>query len=247
MFEIAKTATGYASTPTTLVSFTAANGANPGRRPDRRRQRRPVRHDIARRGNGDGTVFEIANTAPVLPRLREHPHNAGQLRRRWQLRQPERQPDRRRQRRPVRHDRGRRRQRLRTVFEIVNNGRAFSPATRAPPPSWSVSTAPTATPAGSLIADANGDLFGTTKYGGRQGSSRYGVRDRQDLKECCHAILFACRRTKDRSAFCGAGSDGDCPVARSGETTISRELAERAPLGRFRRFTRRSLSIAQAA
>ena len=45
VFEIAKTATGYASTPTTLVSFNGTNGQRPVGQPDRRRQRRPVRHD----------------------------------------------------------------------------------------------------------------------------------------------------------------------------------------------------------
>ena len=44
VFEIAKTASGYASTPTTLVSFNGADGA--ARRSDRRRQRRPFRHDL---------------------------------------------------------------------------------------------------------------------------------------------------------------------------------------------------------
>ena len=62
MFEIAKTASGYASTPTTLVSF---NGS---------RRRIPEAGLIADAAgdlfgttsgggaNGDGTVFELANT-----------------------------------------------------------------------------------------------------------------------------------------------------------------------------------------
>ena len=61
MFEIAKTAAGYASTPTTLVSFNGTDGPT-HRRPDRRRQRRPVRHDSRRRRDGDGTVFEITGS-----------------------------------------------------------------------------------------------------------------------------------------------------------------------------------------
>jgi uncharacterized repeat protein (TIGR03803 family) len=63
VFEIAKTATGYASTPTTLVSFNYANGAAPvaGLIAD-------AHGDLfgtTRFGgaNGDGTVFEIAKTA----------------------------------------------------------------------------------------------------------------------------------------------------------------------------------------
>ena len=46
VFEIAKTGSGYASTPTTLVSFNGANGAYPVCRSDRRRRRGPLRHDI---------------------------------------------------------------------------------------------------------------------------------------------------------------------------------------------------------
>ena len=63
VFEIAKTAAGYASTPTTLVSFNGRNGANP-------------LGSLIADANGDlfgttenggasgyGTVFEIAKTA----------------------------------------------------------------------------------------------------------------------------------------------------------------------------------------
>ena len=50
VFEIAKTANGYASTPTTLVSFNGSQRFRSVRQPDRRCQRRPIRHDSIRRG-----------------------------------------------------------------------------------------------------------------------------------------------------------------------------------------------------
>ena len=54
VFEIAKTASGYASTPTILYSFCAqpncADGGGAGRRPDRRRRRQSLRHNPRRRG-----------------------------------------------------------------------------------------------------------------------------------------------------------------------------------------------------
>ena len=49
VFEIAKTAGGYASTPTTLVRFNDANGVVSRGQSDRRRQRRPIRDDSRRR------------------------------------------------------------------------------------------------------------------------------------------------------------------------------------------------------
>ena len=61
VFEIDKTSRDYASTPTTLVTFNNTNGAYPGSRPDRRRQRRSLRHNSGWGAYGDGTVFEIAN------------------------------------------------------------------------------------------------------------------------------------------------------------------------------------------
>ena len=71
MFEIKKTAAGYASAPTTLVSFDGADGATPCRQPDRRRQRRPVRDNRRRPGipgaDNGGTVFEITDSGFVPP------------------------------------------------------------------------------------------------------------------------------------------------------------------------------------
>ena len=50
VFEIANTATGYASTPTDLASFDSGTGYNLAWRPARQRRRRPVRHHTDRRG-----------------------------------------------------------------------------------------------------------------------------------------------------------------------------------------------------
>src|SRR6266481_2148711 len=75
----------------------------------------------------------------------------------------------------------------------------------------------------------------------------------QDLKECCHAILFASvggrKRPDRRFAGRGAVDGGDCPGARSGESHhLQGAAAERTPFGRVLAASRRrSLSIAQAA
>ena len=61
---------GYASTPTTLVSFNGADGAS-RRQPDRRRQRRPVRHDrIGRRGRRRHCVRDRQDRRPATPARR---------------------------------------------------------------------------------------------------------------------------------------------------------------------------------
>ncbi len=93
--------------PTTLVSFNGANGADPVGRPDRRRQRRPVRHDRRRRREQRRHGVRDRQDSD---RLCQRAHHAGQLQ----------------QRRRRRSD-------------------------------------------GRLIADANGDLFGTTAAGGANG------------------------------------------------------------------------------
>src|SRR4249919_3073711 len=75
----------------------------------------------------------------------------------------------------------------------------------------------------------------------------------QDLKECCHAILFASlgRRKRPNRHFAGRGAvdGGHCPGARSVENHhLQGAAAERTPVGRiFAASRRRSLSIAQAA
>src|SRR6476660_737633 len=75
----------------------------------------------------------------------------------------------------------------------------------------------------------------------------------QDLKECCHAILFASvggrKRPDRRFASRGAVDGGHCPGARSGESYhLPGAAAERTPFGRVLAASRRrSLSIAQAA
>ena len=108
VFEIAKTAAGYASTPTTLVSFTGANGARPQGSLIADANGDLFGTTVFGSANDDGTVFEIAKTAA---------------------------------------------------------GYASTPTTLV-----SFSGANGAFPQGSLIADANGDLFGTTASGGANGS-----------------------------------------------------------------------------
>jgi hypothetical protein len=104
VFEIAKTATGYASTPTTLVSFDRNNGAN------------PFGSLIA---DANGNLFGTTAEGGL--------NNAG------------------------------------TVFEIASTatGYASTPTTLV---DFDFSNG--ASPRGSLIADAQGDLFGTTSSGG---------------------------------------------------------------------------------
>ena len=64
MFEIANTATGYASTPITLVTFNGAgNGATPGASLIADAAGDLFGTTESGGADGDGTVFEIANTA----------------------------------------------------------------------------------------------------------------------------------------------------------------------------------------
>ena len=165
VFEIAKTATGYASTPTTLVSFDGADGSSPIGRPDRRRQRRPVRHDEGGGANGDGTVFEIAKTAggyastPTTLVSFDGTNGA--------------QPcggliaDANGDLFGTTSEGGA--QRDGTVFEIAKTagGYASTPTTLV-----SFNGTNGATPTAGLIADANGDLFGTTAAAVRTTTAR---------------------------------------------------------------------------
>ena len=78
VFEIAKTPTGYASTPTTLVTFDGGYKLGRQRRPDRRCQRRPVRDDSRRRR---GWLRHSVRDRQDPNRLRQRADHAGQLQR----------------------------------------------------------------------------------------------------------------------------------------------------------------------
>src|SRR6202021_1801876 len=63
VFEIDKTAHGYASTPTILVSFNGANGYGPRGSLLSAAKGHLFGTTASGGANGDGTVFEIAKTA----------------------------------------------------------------------------------------------------------------------------------------------------------------------------------------
>jgi uncharacterized repeat protein (TIGR03803 family) len=159
VFEIAKTATGYASTPTTLVSFNITNGSGPFGSLIADAHGDLFGTTTGGGANNDGTVFEIAKTAHgysttpttlvsfngtngALPfgSLITDAHGdlfgttaeGGE------------------------HEAG-------SVFEIAKTAHGYSST-----PTTLVSFDGTngAGPWGSLIADAHGDLFGTTIGGG---------------------------------------------------------------------------------
>ena len=101
VFEIAKTADGYASTPTTLVSFNHVDG-DWGARPDRRRPRQPIRHNILGRSVRPVRLRHGIRDRQDRRRLRQHPHHPGQFQRRQRFRAD--QLDSRCPRRPVRYN-----------------------------------------------------------------------------------------------------------------------------------------------
>jgi uncharacterized repeat protein (TIGR03803 family) len=159
VFEIAKTKGGYATTPTTLVSFTGSNGAGPGGSLIADAAGDLFGTTYQGGAHGHGTVFEIAKTqsgyasSPTTlvsftgadgaePLASLIADAAGDL--------------------------------FGTTFEggADNDGTVFeisktqSGYASAPTTLVSFTGADGAMPAGSLIADAAGDLFGTTEEGG---------------------------------------------------------------------------------
>ncbi len=203
LYEITNTATGYATTPTTLVNFgstdipsdagliTDANGDLFG----------TTSH------NNESTIFELVNTAtgyesnltPLATitgslvgdllstptaiysgqrrlaaiittaqcsssstpyRLRQYPHNAGQLRQ--QQRQPQRQIDHRRQWQSIRRDINGRWVGNGALFEIANTATGYA----STPLKLLGFNSTDGGFAGGLINDANGDLFFTVSQGG---------------------------------------------------------------------------------
>jgi uncharacterized repeat protein (TIGR03803 family) len=162
VFEIAKTASGYASTPTTLVNFTGSDGASPFGSLIADANGDLFGATAGGGANGDGMVFEIANTgsgyagAPttlvsftgsdgVDPSGALIADANGDLF--GTTGEGGENGD-------------------GTVFEIAvtASGYASTPTILA-----SFNGSDGGDPTGGLIADANGDLFGTTDGGGKNG------------------------------------------------------------------------------
>ncbi len=164
VFEIVKTAGGYASTPTTLVSFNGADGSLPTA-------------SLLADSNGDlfGTTTGLDPTRQSLKRRHgirdcQNCRVVTRARRpRWSastapMARPRRRPDRRPQRRPVRHDLRGGATAVGTVFEIKKTGAGYA---STPTTLVNFNGADGAIPEpADCIADSNGDLFGTTSDGG---------------------------------------------------------------------------------
>ena len=165
VFEIAKTATGYASTPTTLVSFNDADGEFPEGSLIADSHGNLFGTTFSGGAKGDGTVFEIAKTAggyAATPATLVSFNGAdGQT--------------------PFASliadangdlfgttDSGGANG-AGTVFEIFKTTAGYA---STPTRLISVNGTNGLFPDGSLIADANGDLFGTTDSGARTAPAR---------------------------------------------------------------------------
>src|SRR6185312_1364328 len=147
VFEIAKTAAGYASTLATLVSFNGANGAIPFGSLIADAAGDLFGTTVNGGANNDGTVFEIkktvagyASTPTTLVSFNgtDGALPAGSL---------------------IADADG-------TVFEIVKTPTGYA---SAPTTLVSFNGADGSAPESSLIADANGNLFGTASEGGANG------------------------------------------------------------------------------
>ncbi len=136
VFEIVKTAGGYASTPDHTGQLQRRRRSRPRRRSDRRRQRRPVRHDAMAARTATARCSRSSRLPAATPARPPRwsastgRHGATLLR----------QPDRRFQRRPFRHDR----RAARTTTARCSRSPRLPAATPARPPRWSASTERTA-------------------------------------------------------------------------------------------------------
>ena len=164
VFEVAKTASGYANTPTTLVSFNSADGAIPAASLIADANGDLFGTTELGGASGDGTVFEIVKTAggyantPTtlvsfngadgsLPTASLLANSSGDLFGTTTGLDPNTGN-------PLTAG---------TVFEIVKtaSGYASTPTTLV-----GFNSPDGESPFGGLIADPNGDLFGTTYHGG---------------------------------------------------------------------------------
>ena len=163
MFEIAKTASGYASTPTTLVSFDNTNGANPVGSLIADANGNLFGTTAGGRGvTDDGTVFEIAKTssgyASTPTTLVSFDDTNGAVPAAGLIADANGNLFGTTYAGGASGDG--------TVFEIVktSSGYASTPTTLV-----SFDNTNGANPVASLIADANGNLFGTTSAGEASG------------------------------------------------------------------------------
>jgi uncharacterized repeat protein (TIGR03803 family) len=164
VFEIAKTPTGYASTPTTLVSFNGANGANPEANLIADANGDLFGTTFQGGGFEDGTVFEIAKTGagyastPTTLFVFDGAHGAGPF--------GGLIADANGDLFGTTADGGADNFNFGAVFEIAKTASGYA---STPTILLTFNSFNGQTPGGSLIADANGDLFGTTSRGGSGG------------------------------------------------------------------------------
>ena len=162
VFEVAKTAGGYASTPTTLVSFNGTNGENP--EASLIADSNGDLFGITLNGgeNDDGTVFEIATTSggyASAPTTLVTFNGADGL-------NPGGSPLADANGDLFGTTAGGGANNDGTVFEIKKTAAGYA---NAPTTLISFNGADGLNPDGSLVADSNGDLFGTTANGGAGG------------------------------------------------------------------------------
>ncbi len=154
VFEIAKAGAGYASTPTTLFSFDGANGAGPADSLTVDANGDLFGVTPSGGANGYGTVFELVRDGGGYTPVTLLSFNGADGRFASSL---------------ITDAAGNLfgttssggAYGYGTVFELVNNGGGYTPVTLL-----SFNGADGANPGGGLIADAAGDLFGTTGEGG---------------------------------------------------------------------------------
>jgi hypothetical protein len=161
-FEITKTASGYASVPTTLVSFSGDDGADPaaGLIADASGD---LFGTTSAGANGDGTVFEIKKTAAgYASASTTRSDHTGQLRRRRRQRSRG-EPDRRPERRPFWDNGIRRPERYRHGVRDQEDSRWLRQRTHQ---AGQFQQQRRRIPQGNLVADANGDLLGMTNDSG---------------------------------------------------------------------------------
>ena len=162
MFEIAKTATGYAGAPTTLVSFNFVNGSIPMGGLIADSNGNLFGTTFGGGANGDGTVFEIVKTptgyAATPTTLVSFNDTNGPLPDGSLIADSNGDLFGTTQSRGSPNDG--------TVFEIAKTATGYA---GAPTTLVSFNFANGAFADGSLMADSNGDLFGTTFSGGANG------------------------------------------------------------------------------